>query len=220
MLRIILGFAFIGIAVAVLVTLLVGTEVPPINQIMASLFCETGEAFTVSSTRLNSNTYNMTYACTIAGESKRDVTPDVVLLVVIVFSAVVIIGIGFMIAGARGLARGKIRAATNAVGFDLPMNQPFTRSTSSTVITLDGKTVQASDLPPETARQLNDMLNLAGMKLDALTRDQVVSGTSVGSGMTSDLTSRLKQIEQARDAGLITEDEYSRLRREILDSLA
>jgi hypothetical protein len=45
-------------------------------------------------------------------------------------------------------------------------------------------------------------------------------GNTAQSPNTADLVSKLKQLEQARDGGLITQQEYDRLRQEILDKMA
>jgi hypothetical protein len=44
--------------------------------------------------------------------------------------------------------------------------------------------------------------------------------TPTGIGSSPTLTERLKQIQQARDAGMITSEEYERLRKEALDALS
>jgi len=44
-------------------------------------------------------------------------------------------------------------------------------------------------------------------------------GTIPASSSSASLTQRLKEIQEARDAGLITAEEYERLRQEVLDSI-
>jgi hypothetical protein len=45
-------------------------------------------------------------------------------------------------------------------------------------------------------------------------------GSTAKHANTGDLVAKLKQLEQARDGGLITQQEYDRLRQEILDKMA
>jgi hypothetical protein len=47
---------------------------------------------------------------------------------------------------------------------------------------------------------------------------QAAALSPAGSGAGSTLAQKLKELDEARDAGLITADEYERLRQEILDS--
>jgi hypothetical protein len=176
MLRFIIGFALIGFAVAVLVGVLVsGASMPPIKQLMTTVYCQPGETIVQQSSRMYGNTYNITFACQTAQETRRDVTGPVTMSLIGVFVTLLFLGITFIISGAKGMVRRRIQSAFGSTG---GFGQPFSNA-SRTVITLDGRTVQPTDL-----------------------------------------TSRLKQLEEARSAGLITEDEFARLRQEILDSLA
>ncbi len=54
--------------------------------------------------------------------------------------------------------------------------------------------------------------------MEQLRRDQNVT-TVIPSAPGSDLTARLRQLDEARKAGLITQEEYDRLRQQLLDSL-
>ena len=216
MLRFIIGFGLIGVAVATLITILAsGTSIAPVKQVMNSLYCQTGETITQQSTRSYGNTYNITYACVNAQEIRRDVTGEVVMSMIGVFVTLLFLGITFIISGARGMVRSRIqRSIGGAIGF----GQPYTNT--RTVITLDGKTVQGGSLSPQTQQQIQNALDMVGIKMDEMGHSNVIGGANLTGNTPNDLTSRLKQLQEARDAGLISETEYNRLRQEILDSLA
>ncbi len=216
MLRFIIGFGLIGVAVATLITILVGgTSIAPVKQVMNNLYCQPGETITQQSTRMYGNTYNITFACLNAQEVRRDVTGEVTISLIAVFTTLLFLGITFIVSGARGLVRSRIRSSIgNVTGF----GQPYTNT--RTVITLDGKTVQGGSLSPQTQQQIQNALDMVGIKLDEMGHSNVIGGATLTGNTPNDLTSRLKQLQEARDAGLISESEYTRLRQEILDSLA
>jgi hypothetical protein len=62
------------------------------------------------------------------------------------------------------------------------------------------------------------VVGITPQTLDSLRHNQHV--TTVIPGVSgSDLSARLRQLDEARKAGLITQDEYDRLRQQLLDSL-
>ena len=58
---------------------------------------------------------------------------------------------------------------------------------------------------------------IAGVEYTAVRPAESYSGWSIPPN--ADLTERLRQVEAARQAGLISYDEYKRLRQEILDAM-
>lgn len=69
----------------------------------------------------------------------------------------------------------------------------------------------------------DDVIDVGGMKVRISQSPPIVFGastTSIPSGASgeSSLTAKLQQVKEALDKGLITQDEYDRLRKEILDS--
>jgi hypothetical protein len=116
----------------------------------------------------------------------------------------------------------RVRVSTDPFGqpvytddFGQPAVQSYTFDSqpgqTATVVTVNGQQVQGdlSSLPPETANLIRQMLgglNLSTSQMSALSQK-------------TDLKDRLRQLQEARDANLITQEEYDRVRQQILDSL-
>jgi hypothetical protein len=73
------------------------------------------------------------------------------------------------------------------------------------VIDLQGQDL--NNLPPEKLEKVKQVMSMFNIPADALTPND-------------DLTSKLQQLEDARTKGLISDGEYERIRRDMLDNLA
>jgi hypothetical protein len=100
--------------------------------------------------------------------------------------------------------RGSKPAATNAFPTTILATQSGEGFSQVSVVTVTGH--QVDSLPPEAAEVIRQVLG--GFQASA---SQFA--------MSGDLASRLRQLQEARDANLIYEDEYNRLRQQILDAM-
>lgn len=88
----------------------------------------------------------------------------------------------------------------------------------STVVT----TTNQADLPPDMQRFIEQVKTNPAKALSEFSDDfEKLAGWAQANAanLPTDLTGRLKQLEEARQVGLISQAEYDQLRRDILDSL-
>ncbi|MDP9177679.1 MAG: SHOCT domain-containing protein [Gemmatimonadota bacterium] len=92
-------------------------------------------------------------------------------------------------------------------------------------IVINGNTYSSVDeMPPEVRAQYEQAMRVA---LDATNRDGILDfarsararNRIAGASAPSDPATRMKQLEEMRDSGLITEDEYETKRAQILEAL-
>jgi hypothetical protein len=171
------------------------------------------------------------YYCVNDTGARREVTVEGIGIGAIAFIFPFLFGLFLLLWGISGMIRGRSRRMDEVVGVPTastfaglggPISTPkVTTSTyefdfdqpgkSATVITMNGQQVTQADLPPETAQLVNQVLNnLGGMMNSASTWTMPTGG---------DLTDKLRQLQDAKDKGLLSQDEYDRLRQEILDNL-
>ncbi len=134
-----------------------------------------------------------------------------------------------------GFTTGKASSSTTDP-FGNPINvgdfQSFSSGqqvSSATVFTVDGKQVNMGDLPPEMVERMQQavkQVNMGNLSPEMAQRIQDALGrlgTMMENGnfvmQGGDLTHKLEQLKEARDKNLITEEEYQRLRKAILDHL-
>lgn len=96
---------------------------------------------------------------------------------------------------------------TGPVTFSSGTKEPIV--THSSMVTVNGKQVNFGNLPADKAEQIKAAFGMM---------DQMLTPMVMTSG-DGDLTDRLEELKEARDKGLITEDEYQQVRKAILDSL-
>jgi|FLYN01.1.fsa_nt_gi hypothetical protein len=140
--------------------------------------------------------------CEDAEGQQRDVTGRTFAIMGGAFAVPFLLGLLLAVGALVAMVnRGSKRAgAVPASGF-----QPGERFTHASVITVNGQ--QVDSLPPEAAEVLQQVMS--GFQATA---SQLAS-------QQNDLPGKLRQLQEARDAGLITEDEYNRVRQQILDKM-
>jgi hypothetical protein len=232
MIRVILGILLTVGAFYLLLSFIQGS--PTVNTLLTGLVCKPGEQFsqeigdTVANDFGRNRGQELAYYCINQVGGRRDVTEGVIFVAIGGFVIPLLMGIGLVIASIVGMVRGsQQRAAAAVVGnpasFGGFTNQPKTPSAtayefdfsqpgqSATVITMNGQQVSPSDLPADTAQLVNQVLdNMGAMIGDA----KVWTMTTAGS-----LTEKLQQLQDAKDKGLISQEEFDRLRQEILDGM-
>ena len=216
--RILLGLLFIGLAVAVLFAVIVIPVLPStedsatVNDYLTPLLCQPGEKLIREQYHMRDSrgtSYSMTPYCVNSERQREDVTGRWVLIGGGGFAVLLLIGIFVIIAGATAAARRltsqTFQAFPNSYG-----------GTDFTVINSSGNTPKNIDFSNGTLK-----INGFEIKMDGLTQDKINAlkaqmQANMGGG---DLTTKLKQLQEAKDNGLISSDEYDRLRQKILDDV-
>ena len=216
MLRIIVGIALMGAAFVLLfVLVVVGEDSPAMAQIMAALTCESGEEFVQElgafqvDPATRSSGRELRFYCVNNENQQRDVTAQGIVSIAAMFGVPFLLGLALMIWGIFALARGRRQSGipmmtTVTTPSDMfPLGDTFR---SGTVITIDSEGVRRSELSPDAAADMVQQM-FGGL------------GAAMSEMSGGDLASKLQQLEDARKQNLISEDEYQRLRGEILDGL-
>lgn len=113
--------------------------------------------------------------------------------------------IGIFVSVSRGRRR---FAAAQTMNFDFSSGTPVPGSPSGTRVQMNGQEYVTT---PEMANQIRRMQN-------AVHFTNVVAGTPAAQ-TTGDLKSRLSQLDEALKANLISQEEYDRLRQQLLDQM-
>jgi hypothetical protein len=229
MIRIIIGVGLMVIAFVILFLFIGGPENPLVANIMTALNCQPGERFVqvlggyvYNSDGSSGQEFNF-YCQSEIG--RRDVTGQGVVEGIVGYLVPFLTGLGLTLTGSFAVTRRRSKTAVSAkAGFTSPSStqtDPFGNPINITdfqadvtgqplhmpsIITMNGKQTNFTDLPPETAQKIEQTLGKLGMMM--------TSGTfTMHSG---DLSDKLQQLQEARDKNLITQEEYDRIRTEIL----
>lgn len=243
MIRLLLGIGLIALAFVVLVMVMVESPNAMMTNVMTQLVCESGETFVQELGGTVNNSFNrpagrsLAFYCEDNEGQQREVTGQAMGMMAAGFAVPFVVGLILTIWGLYGMMR---RAAKRSfdqpnsyvpgfgssstvfnLGGDAPIGTPTVITADSgpmtrtgTVVTVNGKQVSAGDLPPETAQLVNQLLG--GMT-------SMMGNTSqwtAAANQNDDLTDKLQQLQEARDKGLISAEEYERLRKAILDSIS
>ncbi len=183
---------------------------PTVQAINSAVFCEPGERYVESIGGLvfGSGTRPLGRAYDIYCENnegqQRDVTGRSLGIIIVGFTAPFILGLFLAISGITALSvRATRRMVTTSIGPDASFSTTPGRGVhySTTVVRMNDQ-----EIPPEAADMIRQMFD--GMQ----TTSAQMPASSGG-----DLVSKLRQLEEARDADLISQAEYDRLRQQILD---
>lgn len=183
---------------------------PTVETINNTLFCDPGERYVESigalvfgsGTRPLGREYDI--YCENSEGQQRDVTERSILIIAGSFVGLFVSGLILVLIGIIAVsARISRRVITTSAGPTTVFSTSPGRGVqySSTVVHLNDK-----EIPPEAADMIRQMFD---SMQTASTQMQPSSG--------GDLVSKLRQLEEARDANLISQTEYDRLRQQILD---
>lgn len=216
--RVFLGILLIIVACAALCVIVVVPVLPPlkdnttVDTYLAVLLCKPNETLVreqYSFRDFDGRSYSMTPFCINSERQKEDVNLKWVIVGAGSFVIPFLIGLFLVIWGAASIARRQAAKLLKSIP-DSHGGTGFTVSSAS------GSMPQGMDFR-------DGVLNIGGfqMKLDGLTPEKIQAlkaqmQTAAGSG---DLTEKLRQLQQARDNGLISSSEYDRLRQKILDDI-
>ncbi|MCB9460638.1 MAG: SHOCT domain-containing protein [Anaerolineaceae bacterium] len=188
-----LGGFFILAAVAFLIGSFVFADSDWLKGILGSLICSSDETMTIerqSWSMVNGESgENIYYFCQNEAGDERNVTDNMVPILIVGFGGLLTLGILMVI----GAASKQVKTTANQ----------FIYGTSS-VNLVDMKTKRGT-LTPETEDLLKNVLGN-------------FTTTSQGAGR-SDLSDRLQQLKDAYDRNLISKEEYDSVRQSILDSM-
>ncbi len=217
------GCLLIIVAFVALFGIVVIPVLPPlaenagIDNYLTALLCQDNEIITrdqYSTTDSDGTSYSMDVYCTDRERQQRDVTGNWILIGVVSFVAPFLIGL-FMFIG--GVNRGAASSAANIAAVQLK---------GKTVQIPGGMSVSSFSASPSDQLEIKDgVVRFGGMEIrpDAFTGDRIedfMNQWKADAPGADTLTDKLRQLQDARDAGLINADEYTRLRQEILDKLA
>jgi|GEM_PF-3330313 len=224
------GVLLILVAIAALLVLVVvpmlpgSNDNPAVPNFMGSILCEAGERaeIEVVFTTDNDGTGYTPYTTCIGREGQRtDASGKHLGIAVIAFVVPFLIGLFTLIFSPRRLRR----EVTDAWDIGGEVVQTA-RSVFGEVKTVSGGFTSGFGSPQVEVK--DGLLNVDGVeiRMDGIRPDQVKLFQGVSAGMmggsassASSLAERLKEIQEALNAGLISQAEYDRLRQEILDKL-
>jgi flagellar basal body-associated protein FliL len=186
-------------------------DAPWLRAGIEPLVCTEGESLeierTVTSPRAGETSYSAEYFCDSSETARRDVTEDVLIIGIVGFIVLLSVGILLTIIGSMMAAARTVRSAQQAlagVSFSaVPGQAGFTVNVSP------GTSVRkvTTDATSTNQQELLDMLkNFGDGGAEVLGIDD----------RGADATGRLKDLEAAYQAGLITKDEYEAKRKEII----
>lgn len=193
------GIILIIVAIALMIAVFSVEDVPLIQDTLVGLYCESGETSITHASRLSfSGTQNSTsvWFCDDGEGNEREITAQVGLTAAGVFVVPFLIGLFMIMYGAWTIQRNFTRKIMSSVGIDNDMQ----------IYSMKGANLSNANLSPEQQTQAQKIL-------------QSLSNASTTAASSSTLTDRLKQLEDAREQGLISSAEYQRTRQAILDSM-
>lgn len=159
--------------------------------------------------------FSMNVYCENAAEQREDVTGKWTLISIGAFLAPFLLGLLLFIIGVTRRAM----KATQQIG-NLVTTSGFAGSPQQVVVTRYG----SSSSPIEGLDINEGVLKVGGMEIPLNNYSAQQVGTlsrqtgQPAPGETT-LAAKLRQLQEARDAGLISMDEYDRVRKEILDNM-
>lgn len=205
----------------------------PTTALAQSLVCNAGETYqkelgrmVTSATGYSRGREFFAYCVGSDGE-RRDVTPQAFMVEAGMFAVPFVAGLVLLLIGIISFAQNRTRRAVQQLvgGFGLNVDslapQPssgrtplvvtrtFQTGDQGATVFINGQPAMSADIPPEVSGILKQFF---GDFQASAAQMQSLAGRG-------DLVSRLKQLQEARDANLITQEEFDRTRRQILDSM-
>lgn len=193
------GIILIIVAIALMIAVFAVEDVPLVQDTLVGLYCEPSETSITHASRLSfSGTQNSTsvWFCDDGEGNEREITAQIGLTAAGAFVVPFLIGLFMIMYGAWSIQRNFTRKVMSSVGIDNDMQ----------IYSMKGANLSNANLSPEQQAQAQKIL-------------QSLSKASGVPANSSTLAERLKQLEEARDQGLISSAEYQRTRQAILDGM-
>ena len=183
-----------------------------IVNLQNALFCKPNERYVevlggyVTNSSGSSAGRSFSAYCENVEGQRREVTGRSFAIMAGAFAVPFLVGLVLCMVSLVALVnRGKRTAMQSVVPISVFGSQPGESFSKVSVVTVNGQPVD--NIPPEAAEVLRQVMG--GFQTTA---SQFASGSN-------DLAGKLRQLQEARDAGLITEEEFSRLRQQIMDKM-
>ena len=227
MMRILVGILLMIVGFVLLFGVIVIPVLPPtqddanINNYLQALLCKPGEKLIRDQYHRSDSrgtSYSMTPYCVNSERQREDVSGRWTLIGVGGFLVPFLVGLALTIIGANSATKARIQAARDSIstfntGFS---NTGFGDSSGFTVIDARGRAGKQIEFHDGVLKVNGTEIKMDGFtpeKLQAL-KSQMQANSGAGN-----LTAKLHQLQEAKDNGLISNDEYDRLRQKILDDV-
>lgn len=224
MMRILLGVLLILVAVGLLIVMVVvpvlpnTAQNPTIDRYLAQILCRPGETVVreqYTTSRRDGTGYSANLYCVDNENQRRDETGKWVIISAVAFVIPLLVGIFVLNLGRMRVH--KVVFDGNIGGSSMP-GVTFTQFSSG---------IGASS--PIEGLEINEgSFKFGGMEIrvDSLTPERVqtlrqqMQSVMQNGASAGNLTEKLRQLQETRDAGLISSEEYEGLRKEILDNVS
>lgn len=195
----IVGIILIVIAVVVLVIGVQGVDNAFVEEQLTSLLCEPEERLTqVSGRGDRSGERTTTFYCEFSNGERRDVTLGAVAMIGGAFVVPFLLGLLLVITGGIRMAKQRVTDFTQTIMSAIP------EEGGASVQTID---LRGGNVPPEAMATLQDVFGRLGVAFSAM-----------GDMNDDDLAGRMEELKEALDKGLITQEEYDRVRQNLLNN--
>jgi hypothetical protein len=211
-----LAFLILAGGIAFFVIALSGPENPWMARIFTPIVCEENEELVqwlgryIPRSGSSSGGREVAYYCEGSEGEQRDVTVSVVGIMAAGFAIPLVVTILLFIVGSTMAATSRMKRLSQNVFGNTVWNTMGNAQSSMTVVDLRDGSFQNGEIPSEKlaqAKQILDSMGFNGAFPTAMT------------GGGASLAERLKQLDEARNQGLITQDEYECSRQSILDNI-
>jgi len=226
------GCLLMVLGIIILLVIIVVPVIPPtadnktVDDYLAALLCQPNETVVrdqYSFRDSDGTSYSMDVYCQNSERQREDVTGKWGLFGVVGFLVPLLLGVGVIALGARR----KSAASDDYAGTIVTNPTSLSSASGSTppVVIMGGGAFGNVELK-------DGVLHVGGVEIPVnhLTPAQIETfkervranfgeAGGIGAAGGTDFVAKLKQIGEARDAGLITAEEYDKLRQEILDSM-
>jgi hypothetical protein len=207
-------FAFGWLAALIVLPVLPFTaDNQTIDQYLTRLLCQPDEKLQrnmfTTSREVGEVGYSMSPMCVDLEGQERDVSVTWGLLGVAGFLVPFILGLLLFIVG---VSRAASRWQT-AGGNEEALQRTLNAAGMTTTVVRGTPTVQSNTYTTSDPAEIQALLKSFGLPADMLNTQTDQSGAN-------SLSEKLRELQEARDSGLISEEEFQRLRQEILDNMA
>jgi hypothetical protein len=212
-----LAFLILAGGIAFFVIALSGPENPYMKQIFTPIVCEENEELVqwlgryIPRSGSSGGGREMAFYCEDSEGEERDVTGSVVGIMAAGFAIPLILTIVLVIVGSTMAATSRMKRLSQNVFGNTVWNTMGNTQSSMTVVDLRDGSYQSGEIPPEKLAQAKQIMDSLGFGN--------AFPTTMGAAGGASLAERLKQLDEARNQGLITQDEYERSRQSILDNI-
>ena len=176
-------------------------------DLQETVYCSNGETFVQdfhTQTDLRGTVRGGQIYCVDASGNQRNVTGKAFLYAGVGFAVPFVVGLLLLIGGSAALTGSGVRGVLKRA-----KTQPTTSGAPPLVVRMNHTGTAPRDFSPENPEEFQQLFDVIAQQAD---RAGINSANDT-------LSERLRQLEDARSANMISSEEYERLRREILDNM-